>query len=65
MSELFKVEFDKYMLSGIAEGLTLTETMTFTDWNDACDWASKCTMAGNVNFVIREIRGPNGEKDSF
>jgi len=65
MSELFKVEFDKYMLSGIAEGLTLTETMTFIDWNDACDWASKCTMAGNVNFVIREIRGPNGEKDSF
>lgn len=60
-----RVEFDKYMLSGIAEGLTLTETMTFIDWNDACDWASKCTMAGNVNFVIREMRGPNGEKDSF
>jgi hypothetical protein len=53
------------MLSGIAEGLTLTETMTFLDWNDACDWASKCTLSNNVNFVIRELRGPNGEKDSF
>jgi hypothetical protein len=53
------------MLSGIAEGLTLTETMTFIDWNDACDWASKCTMSPKVNFVIREMRGPNGEKDSF
>lgn len=60
-----RVEFDKYMLSGIAEGLTLTETMTFIDWNDACDWASKCTLSPKVNFVIREMRGPNGEKDSF
>ena len=62
---MFKVEFDKYMLSGIAEGLTLTETMTFIDWDDACDWALKCTMAFNVNFVIRELRGPNGEKEWF
>jgi hypothetical protein len=30
----FEVEYDKYVLSGIAEGLTVTERMNFVDWND-------------------------------
>ena len=34
----YTVSFDKYVLSGIAEGLTITETMNFVDWEDACDW---------------------------
>ena len=61
----FKVEFDKYMLYGIAEGLTLTETMRFVDWEDACDWAGKVTMNTKCNFVVLEMRGPNGEKENF
>lgn len=61
----YKVEYDKYVLGGIAEGLTLTETMHFVDWEDACDWASKVTMAVKVPFVILEMRGPNGEVENF
>ena len=57
--------FDKYVLSGIAEGLTITETMNFVGWEDACDWAGKVTMNVNVPYVILEMRGPNGEKEMF
>lgn len=61
----YTVSFDKYHLDGIAEGLTITETMNFVDWNDACDWAGKVTMNVNVPYVILEMRGPNGEKEMF
>ena len=61
----YKVTFDKYHLDGIAEGLTITETMNFVDWDDACDWAGKVTMNVNVPYVILEMRGPNGEKEMF
>lgn len=61
----YKVEFDKYVLKGIAEGLTITETMHFVNWDDACDWASRCTMNVDCPFVILEMRGPNGEKENF
>ena len=61
----YMVTFDKYVLSGIAEGLTITETMNFVDWNDACDWAGKVTMNTQVPYVILEMRGPNGEKEMF
>lgn len=62
----FKVEFDKYMLSGIAEGLTLTETMRFVDWEDACDWAGKVTMNTKCNYVVLEMRNPvTGEVENF
>ena len=61
----YEVSFDKYHLDGIAEGLTITETMNFVDWNDACDWAGKVTMNVNVPYVILEMRGPNGEKEMF
>ena len=61
----YTVTFDKYVLSGIAEGLPITETMNFVDWEDACDWAGKVTMNVNVPYVILEMRGPNGEKEMF
>ena len=62
----FKVEFDKYMLSGIAEGLTLTETMRFVDWEDACDWAGKVTLNTKCNYVVLEMRSPvTGEVENF
>lgn len=61
----YTVEFDKYVLSGIAEGLTVTETMNFVDWEDACDWAGKVSMSLKVPFVILEMRGPNGEVERF
>jgi len=55
---ILKVEFDKYMLSGIAEGLTLTETMRFVDWDSAYNWALDVTYNPNVNYVILELRNP-------
>ena len=61
----YTVTFDKYHLDGIAEGLTITETMNFVDWEDACDWAGKVTMNTQVPYVILEMRGPNGEKEMF
>lgn len=61
----YTVEYDKYVLEGIAEGLTITETMNFVDWDDACNWAGKCTMSTKVPFVILEMRGPNGEVEKF
>ena len=62
---MYTVTFDKYHLDGIAEGLTITETMNFVDWDDACDWAGKVTMNVKVPYVILEMRGPNGEKEMF
>lgn len=50
-----EVTFKKYVLEGIASGLTITETMRFSDWEDACDWASKVTMSPKVPFVILEM----------
>jgi hypothetical protein len=61
----YLVEYDKYVLEGIAEGLTITEKMNFVDWNDACDWAGKCTMNVSVPFVILEMRSPDGEVENF
>ena len=61
----YLVEFDKYVLKGIAAGLTFTESMNFVDWSDACDWASKVTSSMRVPFVILEMRGPNGEVEKF
>lgn len=61
----YQVEFDKYVLDGIAEGLTVTETMNFVDWDDACDWASKVTMNVKVPFVILEMRGQEGQVENF
>ena len=61
----YKVEFDKYVLSGIAEGLTITETMSFVDWDDACHWAGSVTQSSSVPYVILEMRGPDGEKENF
>ena len=61
----YTVEFDKYVTSGIAAGITITERMGFVNWNDACDWASKCTASNKVPFVILEMRGPNGEVERF
>ena len=61
----YTVTFDKYHLDGIAEGLTITESMNFVDWDDACDWAGKVTMNTQVPYVILEMRGPDGEKEMF
>lgn len=61
----FKVTFNKYVLSGIAEGLTIKETMKFVDWDDACSWAAAVTESLSVNFVILEMWGPNDEYEVF
>ena len=61
----YKVEYDKEVTGGIAEGLTITETMHFVDWNDACKWASQVTASAKVAFNILEMRGPNGEVANF
>jgi hypothetical protein len=61
----YMISMDKYHLSGIAEGLTTTETMSFVDWEDACDWAAKVTKQSVVPYVVLEMRGPNGEKENF
>jgi hypothetical protein len=61
-----KVEFQKYVLSGIAEGLTITEKMKFVNWNDACDWAGKVTMNVKCPFVILEMKNlETGEVENF
>jgi hypothetical protein len=62
----FEVEYDKYVLSGIAEGLTVTERMHFVDWSDACDWAGRSTLNTECPFVILEMRNPvTGEMEKF
>jgi len=61
----YQVEFDKYGLDGIIEGLTITEKMNFVDWEDACDWAGKVTMNVKVPYVILEMRGPDGQVEHF
>lgn len=61
-----QVEFDKYVLSGIAEGLTITERMGFVNWDDACRWAASVTETPRVPFVILEMRDLNtGVKEKF
>jgi hypothetical protein len=61
-----KVEFQKCILSGVAEGLTITETMKFVDWNDACSWAGKVTESLKIPFVILELKNlETGEVQNF
>lgn len=61
-----QVEFDKYLLSGILEGITVTEKMGFMSWDDACDWAGTVTMSLKTNFVILEMRNLlTGQKENF
>lgn len=59
------VEYNKFVLGGIAKDLEIVESMKFVDWADACDWASRCTKSEKVPFVITEMRGPNGEVEKF
>ena len=61
----YQVEYEKYGLSGIIEGLTLTEKMHFVDWEDACDWAGRVTMNPSVPYVILEMRGQEGQVERF
>ncbi len=62
----FEVEFDKHVLSGIAEGLKITEKMRFVNWEDACDWAGRATLNVDCPFVILEMRNPvTGEVENF
>tara|TARA_Y100000389_G_C17456132_1_gene518299 strand:+ start:2867 stop:3106 length:240 start_codon:yes stop_codon:yes gene_type:complete len=61
----YQVEFDKYVLSGIAEGLTITEKMNFVSWDDACNWAATVTESLKVPFVILEMRGQEGQVENF
>lgn len=61
-----KVEFQKYVLDGIAEGLTIKENMKFVNWNDACDWAATVTESIRVPFVILEMKNlETGEVENF
>lgn len=61
----YQVEFDKYVLEGIAEGLTITEKMNFVSWDDACKWAATVTESLKVPFVILEMRGQEGQVENF
>ena len=61
----YQVEYEKYGLKGIIEGLTITEKMHFVDWEDACDWAGKVTMTPGVPYVILEMRGQEGQVERF
>ena len=56
----YEVEYEKYGLSGIIEGLTLTEKMHFVSWDDACDWAGKVTMSTKV--PLRHLRDARTER---
>lgn len=63
---MIKVEFKKYMLSGIAEGCTITEKMSFVTWDKACEWAGNVTMKIGVPYVILEMRNlATGEVENF
>ena len=61
----YQVEFDKYVLEGIAEGLTITEKMNFVSWDDACKWAATVTESLKVPFVILEMRVQEGQVENF
>ena len=61
----YQVEYMKYVLSGIAEGLYIKETMNFVDWDDACNWAATVTESVNVPFVILWMRGEEGQVENF
>ena len=61
-----QVEFDKYGLSGVINGMTITEKMGFMSWEDACEWAGKVTMSTDTNYVILEMRNlKTGEVENF
>ena len=62
---MFIVEFEKYFVGGMLEGIEITEKMRFVNWADACDWAAAVTNAPNVEYVIPAMRGPNGESARF
>ena len=65
-NKMLTVEFDKYFLSGIAEGLTITDSMKFVNWDDACFWAGGCTLNTECDFVVLELRNTEtGEKENF
>lgn len=60
------VEFDRYFLSGLKEGMTITEEMGFITWEDACAWAGECTMSTKCDFVVLEMRNlKTGETENF
>ena len=61
----YQVEYEKYGLKGIIEGLTITEKMHFVDWEDACDWAGRVTMNPSVPYVILEMRVQEGQVERF
>ena len=61
-----KVKFQKYFLSGLLEGLTITERMGFVSWDDACRWAGEVTLNPSCNFVVLEMTDmATGETERF
>jgi len=61
-----KVKFEKYFVSGLLEGMTITERMGFVSWDDACDWAGRATMNPDCEFIITEMTNmKTGEKERF
>lgn len=61
-----RVEFVKYGLSGIIEGLKINEKMSFVSWDAACKWAGEVTTSLNTNYVILEmVNLETGEKEFF
>lgn len=61
----FEVEVDQYFLVDNPSRGANTVTMTFVDWEHACDWAGRVTMSSHTDFVVLEMRGPNGEMENF
>lgn len=61
-----QTEITKYFLSGLLEGLTITENMPFLNWADACDWAGRCTLSSSCNFVVLNMKNLNtGQEEQF
>ncbi len=61
-----QVELTKYFLSGLLEGMKVTEKMGFMSWDDACNWSGKATMNIKCNYVVLELVNlKTGEKENF
>lgn len=61
----FRVEFTQVFVQGWLAGITIEDSMAFVDWDAACQWAGTVTMRQSVDYVITNMRGPNGETARF
>jgi hypothetical protein len=65
MAQQIQVSFRKVFVQGLLGGMEFDETMRFVDWDAACQWAGGVTMNFSCDYVVTEMRGPNGEFAQF